>query len=252
MAKITVLETSTLWAVLDPVDAGPDGDSIGADGEGEMGADPPPAIAEGISAERMKDVVAVGGVLGELMGYLLLKVLGGKDGVLGELMGDLLPKVLGGKDGVLGELMGDLLPKELGGKDGALGEVERNLSAKELKGMKGAVPVGGVLGVSTCFSLGDDQGLTHEALHNDEAATRLRQLVTHGESETEVGMGAIGGVDRPGDKGKETENEELHGISMRELQRGSTENKETPNAGVTSSPRLNGSMQEWVLFIVCV
>jgi hypothetical protein len=149
MVKITALATSTLWAVpVDPVDAGPDGDSIGAEGEGEMGADPPPAIAEGdISAERMKDVVAVGGVLGELMGYLLLKVLGGQDGVLGELMGDLLPKVLGGKDGVPGELMGDLLPKELGGKDGALGEVEKDLSAKELKGMKGAVPVGGVLGV---------------------------------------------------------------------------------------------------------
>ncbi|KAJ7851484.1 hypothetical protein B0H13DRAFT_1857218 [Mycena leptocephala] len=209
MAKITVLATSTLWAVLDPVDAGPVGESVGAEGEGEMGAAPPPVIAEGdISAEAAKDVVTVGGALDEVVGELLaMELEGGKDAVI---------------------------------VGGALGEVKGDLSAKELEGRKCAVPVGGVLGKSTCVSLGDSLGFTHGTLHNDEAATRLRQLVTHGESEIEVGMEAIGmssavrGVDRPGDKGKETENEELHGISMRELQRGSTENKETPNAGVTT------------------
>jgi hypothetical protein len=98
MAKITVLATSTLWAVLDPVDAGPVGDSIGAEGEGEMGAGPP-AIAEGdLSVEGTKDVVTVGGVLGELMGDLLLEELGGKDS---EVEGDLSAKELEGMKGAV-------------------------------------------------------------------------------------------------------------------------------------------------------
>ncbi|KAJ7932090.1 hypothetical protein B0H13DRAFT_1857217 [Mycena leptocephala] len=127
---------------LDPLDASPDEDLVGADGEGMV-----PAIVERDSSARelegAKDVVTVWG---------------------------------------------------------ALGEVEGDLSAKELEGRKGAVPVGGVLGESTCVSLGDYQGLTHGTLHNDEAATRLRQLVTHGESVVETGIvilvsGAVSTVD---------------------------------------------------------
>jgi hypothetical protein len=54
--------------------------------------------------------------------------------------------------------------------------------------------------LSTCVSHGDYQGLTHGTLHNDEAATRLRQLVTHGESVVETGIvvlvsGAVSTVD---------------------------------------------------------
>jgi hypothetical protein len=115
MAKITVLATSTLWAVLDRVDAGPVRESVGAEGEGEMGAAPPPVIAEGdISAEAAKDVVTVGGALDEVVGELLaMELEGGKDAVI---------------------------------VGGALGEVEGDLSAKELEGRKYAVPVGGVLG----------------------------------------------------------------------------------------------------------
>jgi hypothetical protein len=56
--------------------------------------------------------------------------------------------------------------------------------------------------LSTCVSLGDNQGLAHGTLHNDEAATRLRQLITHGESVVETGIdicilviGAVSTVD---------------------------------------------------------